>query len=393
MNYSHLKLYVMSGTGNTYRFAHWIKETAGQKGIDTDIEMIDDVSLKKTPTSINGTRALKSIPAKKKQKIKDKVPNKNTTELIGVLFPAHGLMAPWSMIKFLFCMPLGKKSPAICAATRGGIKMGPIIIPGAVGIGTFLAALILFLKGYRIKAIFSMDMPVNFINLHWGMHPENVDVVLKKTRKKLSVITDQILYGKKILFTRNNLWELAWGALLFWLIPLFPIIYLFIARIYMGKLMFANNQCVGCGLCAKFCPNEGVIMKKIRGKKYPYWTYHCEACLRCMGFCKKKAIEAGHSWAILLYFITSIPAFTWISIKINTLIPLFPVIEDYWLNQLFNIIYFFPSIILSYWIFWRLIKIPILNTLFTYTTLTRYFRRYHEPETKLKHLKKTKKKI
>ena len=42
------------------------------------------------------------------------------------------------------------------------------------------------------------------------------------------------------------------------------------------------------------------------------------------------------------------------------------------------------ALILSYWVFWYLIKIPALNTLFTYTTLTRYYRRYHHPEVQLK---------
>jgi hypothetical protein len=33
----------------------------------------------------------------------------------------------------------------------------------------------------------------------------------------------------------------------------------------------------------------------------------------------------------------------------------------------------------------------MVNTVFTYTTLTRYYRRYHQPETKLKHLAPKKK--
>jgi hypothetical protein len=37
-------------------------------------------------------------------------------------------------------------------------------------------------------------------------------------------------------------------------------------------------------------------------------------------------------------------------------------------------------------VFWYLIKIPVVNTVFTFTTLTHYYRRYHQPKTKLKHL-------
>ncbi|MBU3917053.1 EFR1 family ferrodoxin [bacterium] len=367
MTYKDIILYVMSGTGNTFRLAHWMKEIADLRGTETEVVMIDDV----TSENLN---------------------QHQSNRLVGILFPAHGLIVPWSMLKFLFRLPRGRRIPAICGATRGGIKTGRLIIPGAVGAGVFIAAFILTLKGYRVKAMFSLDMPVNFINLHWGMHPKNVAFLLSRTRHKLEPIMTKILDGKRIYFTLNNLWELAWSTLMFWAVPVLPIFYLFMARIWMGKLMFSNNRCIGCGLCAKFCSNHGVIMKEIGEKKRPYWTYHCEACLRCMGFCKKKAIEAGHSWAILLYFITSVPVFTWLSIRLHAEFPVFPIIQNYWLSELFNLIYLFPAMMLSYWIFWYLIKIPIVNTVFTFTTLTHFFRRYHEPETKLKNFKRGKKK-
>lgn len=367
MTYQDLILYVMSGTGNTFRVAQWIKEMAEQRGTKTEVMMIDDAP----PGS---------------------PPENRPDQMVGIMFPAHGLMAPWSMIKFLFRMPMGKSASVVCISTRGGIKLGPIVIPGAVGIGNFMAALILLIKGYRIKGLFSLDMPVNMINLHWGMHPKNIAFMLDRARKKLSPVVNHFLDGNRLFFTRNNLWEAAWGGLLLWLLPLFPILYLLIGRIFMGKLMFSDNRCIGCGLCVKFCPNHGIVMKKVGNRKRPYWTYHCEACLRCMSFCKREAIQAGHSWAVVLYFITSIPVFTWLTAELSQYFHTIPVIEDYWIGQLVNYFYIFPSLILSYWLFWILIRIPQVNTLFSYTTLTRYFRRYHEPGTRLKNLKKTGKK-
>jgi hypothetical protein len=54
--------------------------------------------------------------------------------------------------------------------------------------------------------------------------------------------------------------------------------------------------------------------------------------------------------------------------------------------ELIYFIDFFVLLFLSYRVYWYLIKIPFVNTLFTYTTLTRYYRRYREPETRLKHM-------
>ena len=127
-------------------------------------------------------------------------------------------------------------------------------------------------------------------------------------------------------------------------------------------------------------------MKDIGTQKRPYWTYHCECCLRCMGYCKNRAVEAGHSWAILLYYITSVPALAFSLAVLFESDKDIPIISNYWIFELINIVYILPALFISYWIFWYLIRFPVFNTLFSLTTLTHYYRRYHQPETKLKHL-------
>jgi Pyruvate/2-oxoacid:ferredoxin oxidoreductase delta subunit len=203
----------------------------------------------------------------------------------------------------------------------------------------------------------------------------------------------RILNGQRILFTRNNLWEITWCAFLFWLVPVLPIAYLIIARMFMAKVMFSSNKCVGCGRCARFCPNNAIQMRNIGAKKRPYWTYHCENCMRCMGYCKKEAVEAGHSWAVFLYFITSVPVVSYLWIWLHGALNFYPVISGHWAGEvvyIFNfslyIVYILSAVFLSYWIFWHLIQFPVFNSFFALTTFTHYYRRYHQPETKLKHL-------
>ena len=361
MNYKEAIFFVLSGTGNTYRVACWMAEKFEENGGKADVTMIDNAD----PRDLI---------------------DESTDRLVGLLFPTHGFMAPWSMIKFFFRMPRQRGVPAICAATRGSFKIGPVYVPGAAGWGTFMAALILFIKGYDIRGMFSLDMPANMTNLHWGLHRKNICAISNKARKKLDFFMDPILAGKRIWFTLNNLWEMAWTIGILWLIPIMPILYLLLGRIYMGKLHFSNNNCIGCGLCAKACPNEGIVMRKVGNKKRPFWTYHCEACLRCMGYCRRQAVEAGHSWAVILYYITAIPVTVWMLTWLHETIPYFPVIEGYWTQALISLIYVFPAMILSYFIFWWLLRIPFINTVFRYTTFTRWYRRFHEPDTKLKNM-------
>jgi Pyruvate/2-oxoacid:ferredoxin oxidoreductase delta subunit/flavodoxin len=372
--YKEAVFFVMSGTGNTYRISRWIEEIVNRDKTKAKVVMIEDADFNHDLYQ-------------------------STDLLVGLLFPTHGFMPPWSMIKFLFRMPKRTNMPVMCVATRGALKIGPLQIPGVSGFATFFAAIITFLKGYRIKAIFSLDMPSNFINFHWGLHPKNIDKISKKSQHGLKLLIPKILNGQRILFTRNNLWEILWCVLLLWLVPLLPVAYLIIARMFMAKVMFSNNKCVGCGRCARFCSNNAILMKDIGTKIRPYWTYHCENCLRCMGYCKKRAVEAGHSWAVLLYFITSVPVISYVWVWLHETLNFFPVKSGYLTIEavyifsfLLYIIYFLSAVFLSYWIFWYLIRFPVFNTFFSLTTLTHYYRRYHQPETKLKHLVRNKSK-
>lgn len=351
----------MSGTGNSYRMAQWMKEFAQPEIHTIKCITLDDATLP-------GEEIL------------------NDHTLVGILFPVHGFMPPWSMLKFLARMRRQKGVPCFCVATRGGLPFGPLTIPGIAGLGTFLAALIMFIKGYRPRALFSMDMPSNFINFHWGLHKRNVEKISQKSRLKTQLLVAQMLQGKNIFLSLNNLWEAGWGIIILWAFPIFPIIYLLVGKLFMAKVMFANNSCNSCGICAKFCPNQAIRMTSFAGKKRPFWTYHCEVCLRCMGYCHKGAVEAGHSWAAILYYLTTIPLLTFGLSKVNSSYlhigePNFLVLYD-----TISVVNTIAGILLSYWFFWLLIRIPIVNTIFSYSSLTHYYRRYHEPETKLKDL-------
>ena len=363
----------MSGTGNTYRVSRWIEEIFKHQKIKTKIVLIEDADF------INDVNA-------------------GPDSLAGLLFPTHGFMPPWSMIKFLFRMPRRPGMPVICVATRGALKIGSLQIPGAAGFATFFAALLMVLKGYRVRAVFSLDMPSNFINFHWGLHPNNVDNISDKARSRLKQLIPRILNGRRILFTRNNLWEAMWTTLLFWLVPLYPVLYLIFARMFMAKVMFSNRNCIGCGMCARGCPNSAILMKGAGSNKRPFWTYHCENCMRCMGYCRKKAVEAGHSWAVALYFITAVPVISFLWVWLHQSLNFYPVIGGYWtiemvyvFNFLVYMVYFWAAVILSYGIFWYLLRFSFFNTLFTMTTLTHYYRRYHQPQTRLNHLMSRKK--
>lgn len=354
-------LYVLSGTGNTFRVARWIEDLFEKNGVKTHLKFIEDADFQED----------------------FKHPRH---QLTAVMFPTHGFMPPWSMIKFLFKMPRQKKANVLSIATRGAIWIGPVKIPGAAGFANFFAALVLLVKGYDILGFFSLDMASNFNNFHPSLTPAAVNGICKKAKRKIEFFMSRVMAGRRVLFTLNNLYEGIWAILLFWLIPIFPILYLIYAKASMAKIMFSNNNCVSCGLCAKICPNQAIEMKGFLGKKRPFWTYHCENCMRCMGYCRKKAVEAGHSWILLHAFIMAVPVVANLTTGWTRAIGGFLGVQNYWLMVLVEALYYIPALFLSYWIFWLAIRIPAVNTIFSLTTLTHYFKRFHDPETRVKSL-------
>ncbi len=155
--------------------------------------------------------------------------------------------------------------------------------------------------------------------------------------------------------------------------------YLVIGRFFLSKLFFASESCIGCGLCAKSCPVKAIRMVGSY-KPRPYWTFACESCMRCMGYCPNKAVEVSHSFAIVLYFVTTLPASIYVLKEISKSISM----EHYfYIFILLNYFYILASLFAAYLILSWLIKIPLLNKLCTYTTFTHLYRRYHEPDTAL----------
>jgi ferredoxin len=366
MGYKRAIIYFLSGTGNSYRVAVWLHEACIKRGIASEI----------IPINL----------AKPKEEI-----NASPENIIVFAYPTHGFLPPWSAIKFIFKLPFKRKAHFFSMPTRGCLRFGPVIIPGIAAVASMLPTFFLPFKGYNIRGSLSFDMPANMISIHSRLSDKNINRIKASAKQKADKYFPRLLSGKSIWFTLNNLWEYFWGVLLLVYVPLFLPTYLLIGRFFMGQMMFANNNCIGCELCAKSCPNSAIVMK---GKKNPrpYWKHNCEDCLRCMNYCQQKAIEVGHSWGVILYFIAVLgyPVGVFIFNSIARIFPTIDTFRNWYTIWLVGAIYLYPAYIVAYFIFFNLIRVKPINTLFTYSTLTHFYRRYHEPETSLKDLLKNK---
>lgn len=355
VDFKRLTCFFLSGTGNSYRAARWLVEAAGERGIEAETVAID--------------RA-RPIPS-------DEL---GPDLLCAFYFPTHGFMPPWSMIKFLLRLQRGRGTRAAVVATRGGIKVGPVVIPGAAGLAVFMATLILTIKGYRARAGLSLDMPANMLNLHWGMQKKNALAIIRRSRSRHAQLSSALLSGGRFWSPINLLWETAWSAtILFWW-PAFPIIYLMIGRVFMAKVLFAENSCKGCGKCASGCPNQAIVLVGRGKSRTPYWTHKCEACMRCVAYCDFRAVQSSWAWGILLLYLTSFATAGFVQRLLGTTIGLdrsFGALTF----EVAAVVLAYVGILALYPLLWGLNRIPPISWLLSVLNPTRYYRPYHEPDT------------
>ncbi len=350
MSYRDVIVYFMSGTGNSFRAAQWVVEVARRGGVAAHVRGI--------------------VARRERSEI-----GEGAGQLVGVVFPTHGFIAPWSVIRFALRLPSRRGPDAFVVAARGGLKFGPVYVPGLEGLAGYFIAMILALKGYRIRGVMGLDVPCSWLACHAGLKPPEAAAILARARSKVESFAEAILSGR----TRfSGFFFLFLGVLLS---PLM-LAYVLAGRFFLAKLFFADNRCTGCGQCARSCP-FGAIRMIGRGKLRPYWTFSCESCMRCMAYCPEQAVEAGHSWAILLYYLSSFSVVVLVTNGVLRHLPWGGLLSGDWSLLVLQYPAYFLSLWAAYWVFWWLVRIPPVNALFAYTTLTRVYRRYHEPETKL----------
>ena len=360
MIYENAIIYYWSGTGNTLRIAKWVNEFLKNK--------VNNISI----TSITEADPGKQIK-----------PGKDTLLLIAS--PTHGFTMPWAVIKFCLHLPIRRKTHAITIANGAGYSYFGLLLPGITGSTNLLISLILFLKGYRIKGCVSIDMPGSWPAICPSLSKEHINFFLKQAKTKTEKFIKIITSGKKYFFNIRNFAELIFG------LASIPISfgYLIYGRLFLAKLQFANLNCNSCGICAENCSHKAIIMKgKLKFKK-PYWTFKCESCGRCISYCPRNAIETGHSMAILIWYVATLSASYHVFDRLFKSTIFTSFMANAYIIKLFNYVSFVCSVFLCYFILYYLVKIPFINKIFTYTSGTHWWSKYHEPSVKLRDFKST----
>ena len=169
--YRKLKIFFMSGTGNSYRNAKWIESEATRRGLGVNLALVP---------------AAQPAPISLKRET-----------LLGFVMPTHGFTAPWPMIKFVLKLPWGKRTHAFAIVGRGGSKISNTYLPGLEGTACYLMALLLTLKGFDVRGVMAVDMPANWVVAYPAPAPAKASEIMNRARTRTLAFFTTILEGKR----------------------------------------------------------------------------------------------------------------------------------------------------------------------------------------------------
>ena len=347
--YDNLLLIYYSGTGNSKRVSEWIADTASEAGLKVHVTSWD--------------------------RFDPEVINDFTGEtLIGFFSATHGFNMPHSMLKFMAGFKVLKGSDIFIGNTRAGMKLSKLFIPGLSGIALLLPALMMWLKGYKIRSMYPVDLPSNWISLHPGLKKKVIDSMFTHYHALTRTYADKILSGQKVYLKAFVLLPMDL------LVAPLAVGYYFFGRYMLAKTFITNMDCDNCGLCINQCTTHSIVMSGGR----PFWKLTCESCMKCMNYCPRRAIETAHSFFFLLLLAIIYFVNPFLSDQITFLVNHFLKGSGLAFEISYTIVKWTVAVLLfvaGYRLMHYLSRFRFFNRLISYTSLTywKFWRRYKAP--------------
>ena len=137
-------------------------------------------------------------------------------------------------------------------------------------------------NNHMFDAYYSVMMPDTWTPMFDLTNQKKVDAKLSEGENQLQHIITKIQTETNGDFVEGKLPVC---------ICVLPSFYMYHTERKTKHLSINKDVCIGCGLCAKKCPVQAIVMKD----GYPVWIENeCEMCLGCLHRCPMFAIQYGN---------------------------------------------------------------------------------------------------
>jgi ferredoxin len=198
-------------------------------------------------------------------------PKEIRSDIAGLIFPVYIWGVPGPVVSFMEACKSVKTDYWFAVAVNGGQVSNTLV----------QLKKLMRDKGLTLSAGFDVKTPSNYIP--WGGPPpkEKQERLFAAASEKILGFCEQIKQKQSSPVEKGPLWQRALFT------PMYNMSFSKVPE--MDGRFWVDEKCDHCGICAKVCPAENIMMTD--GK--PVWNHRCEQCLACIQWCPMEAIQYG----------------------------------------------------------------------------------------------------
>ncbi|OHD26248.1 MAG: hypothetical protein A2Y38_23595 [Spirochaetes bacterium GWB1_59_5] len=173
----------------------------------------------------------------------------------------------------------GAQAAMLCVC--GGVMKNGRISGGWSGAASIVSLGVLARKGWEPVGSADASYPENWTQVTEAAIGNDQVAIIARGDAEAHAFGKAVVTGQRIFLKRNVL-TLSVGRFV-------GFIFRLAARRILGSMYIADDTCTSCGLCARVCPAQAIVMRD----GAPTWSPRCVDCNRCINACPTASIQTS----------------------------------------------------------------------------------------------------